>query len=240
MVDLFFQLIKFLYHLFGNNFGFAIIALGVLTRVIFLPLSRTQIKTTKKMSDLAPALKKLKEKHKNDKKKFQEAQLNLYKENGINPAAGCLPAIVQIATVYLLYQAFYKFLGDKTFDMNFFYWHLNKPDIFKIMISGKSISLPGILVILSSLTQFIYSKMMMPKPVPVNREDKPKEVEEKKSFMEEMGAAQGQMMYLFPVMFLFFGMSWPSGLALYWTVSTFFAIIEHRFVSSQTANLAKK
>lgn len=241
MVDLFFQLIKLLYHLFGNNLGFAIIALGVLTRLVFLPLSLTQIKTTKKMNELQPILKKLKEKHKGDNKKFQEAQLALFKEHGINPAAGCLPLIVQIVIFSLLYQAFYKFLGDKTFNMTFFYWHLNKPDVFQILIEkGKYISIPGVLIILSSLTQFIYSKMMMPKPVPVNPQDKPKEVEQKTGFMEEMGAAQSQMIYIFPIIFLFFGMSWPSGLALYWTVSTFVAIIEHRLVKTQTANLAKK
>lgn len=181
------------------------------------------------MNELQPALKKLKEKYKNDNKKFQEEQLKLYQQHGINPAAGCLPVIVQIAITYLLYQAFYKFLNAKTFNMEFFIWTLNKPDVFKIMIEqGKSVTIPGILVFLSSATQFIYSKMMMPKPVPVNREDKPKEVEQKTSFMEEMGQAQSQMIYIFPIMFLFFGMSWPSGLALYWTVSTLCAIIEFK------------
>jgi YidC/Oxa1 family membrane protein insertase len=240
LVDLFFQLIKFLYHLFGNNLGLAIIAIGVLSRVIFFPLSRQQVKTTKKMSELQPQIAKLKEKHKGDSKKFQEAQMKLFQEHGVNPAAGCLPMIVQMVVLYLLYQAFYKFLADKTFNMQFFYWNLNKPDVFHLVLEkGKSISIPGVLIILSSLTQFIYSKMMMPKPVAVNRDDKPKEVEEKKGFMEEMGAAQSQMIYIFPIMFLFFGMSWPSGLALYWTVSTFVAIIEHRLTKVSQMKLVK-
>jgi YidC/Oxa1 family membrane protein insertase len=234
LIDLFFQLIKFLYHLCGNNFGLAIVLLGVLTRVAFFPLSRQQSRTTKKMNDLAPALKKLKEKYKNDKKRFQEEQLKLYQQHGINPAAGCLPVIVQIVVFSLLYQAFYKFLEDKTFNMNFLYWHLNKPDVFMFVYEkGKTVALPGLLVFLSSATQFIYSKMMMPRPVPVEKNDKPKEVEEKLSFMEEMGKSQSQMIYIFPVMFLFFGMSWPSGLALYWTVSTLCAIIEYKINTRQ-------
>ena len=94
MIEIFFQLIKFLYHLCGNNFGLAVILLGVLTRVVFFPLSRQQVKTTKKMNDLAPLLKKLKEKYKNDNKKIQEEQLKLYQQHGVNPAAGCLPVIV--------------------------------------------------------------------------------------------------------------------------------------------------
>ena len=191
------------------------------------------------MNELQPALKKLKEKYKKDNKKFQEEQLKLYQQHGINPAAGCLPVIVQIVITYLLYQAFYKFLGDKTFHMQFFYWTLNKPDVISFAIEkGKNVTLPGVLVFLSSATQFIYSKMMMPKPVPVNLEDKPKEVEQKTSFMDEMAKSQSQMIYIFPVMFLFFGMSWPSGLALYWTVSTFCAIIEFKISARQTGKNA--
>ncbi len=182
------------------------------------------------MSELAPQIKKLKEKYKDNSKKFQEEQLKLYKQHGVNPAAGCLPLIVQIVVFSMLYQGFYKFLGDKTFNMNFLWWHLNKPDIINVVLDAKTkFAIPGILVVFSSLTQFIYSKMMMPAPVPVNREDKPKEVEQKASFMEEMGQAQSQMIYIFPIMFLFLGMGWPSGLALYWTVSTTFAIIEQKF-----------
>lgn len=207
----------------------AIIVLGVLTRLIFLPLSRQQVKTSKKMNELAPIIKKLKEKYKGQDKKFQEEQLKLYKQHGVNPAAGCLPLIVQLVVFSMLYQAFYKFLEDKTFNMNFLWWHLNKPDVINIVLDAKTkFNIPGILVVLSSLTQFLYSKMMMPSPVPVMKEDKPKEVEEKLGFMEEMGKAQSQMIYIFPIMFLFLGMGWPSGLALYWTVSTTFAIIEQR------------
>jgi YidC/Oxa1 family membrane protein insertase len=229
MVDLFFSLIKFLYHACGNNFGLAIIALGVLTRAIFFPLSRTQSKTAKKMNELQPEIAKLKKKYEKDQKKFQQEQLKLFQANGVNPAAGCLPLIVQIVVFSMLYQAFYKFLGDKSFNMNFLIWTLNKPDVFKFVIDGKNITLPGILVILSSATQFLYSKLMMPKPVPVNKDDKPKEVKQKTGFMEDMAAAQSQMIYLFPIMFLFLGMSWPAGLALYWTISTFFAILEYKF-----------
>lgn len=192
------------------------------------------------MNELQPQIKKLKEKYKNDNKKFQEAQLKLFQEHGVNPAAGCLPVIVQIVIFSLLYQAFYKFLADKTFNMSFFYWQLNKPDVFQIMVEkGKYISLPGILVVLSSLTQFVYSKMMMPKPVTVSPDDKPKEVKEKTSFMEDMAQAQSQMIYIFPVIFLFFGMSWPSGLALYWTVSTFTAIIEFKLTKREQTSTAK-
>lgn len=187
------------------------------------------------MNELQPQIAKLKKKYEKDKKRFQEEQLKLFQQHGVNPAAGCLPMIIQIVVFSLLYQAFYKFLGDKSINMSFLIWQMNKPDAYKIMLDAKnSFMFPGVLVFLSSLTQFIYSKMMMPRPVPVHKEDKPKEVEEKTDFMSQMGEAQSQMIYIFPLMFLFLGTSWPSGLALYWTVSTFFAIIEHRLVNRKT------
>ena len=64
------------------------------------------------------------------------------------------------------------------------------------------------------------SKMMMPQPVAIEKSDKPKEVEEKADLADELQHMQGSMLYLFPLMFIFFGYRFPAGLSLYWAAST--------------------
>ena len=177
------------------------------------------------MQELAPKLKELKDIHKGDAKNLQAAQLDLYKTEGINPAAGCLPMILQLVIFMLLYQALYKSLNIGM-NTSFLVWDLAKPDIIMLSLAGKALPFPGILVIISAFSQYAQSLMMMPTPVPVNREDKPKEVTEKKEFADEFTQASQSMSWMFPLMFLVFGTQWPSALALYWSVSTVIAIIQ--------------
>ena len=97
----------FLYHLLGNSFGLAIIALTVGLKLLLVPLTISSIKSQKKMMDLQPKLSELKKKHA-DKAELQKAQLELYKSHGVNPGAGCLPQILQIVILIALYQVFLK------------------------------------------------------------------------------------------------------------------------------------
>src|SRR6266571_1394253 len=92
--------------------GFAIILLTVIIRAAIAPLFASQQRMTKKMQMLAPHLSKIKEKHKGDMKKQQEATMALYKEHNLNPAAGCLPGIVQLVIlVFGLYPALLKVIN---------------------------------------------------------------------------------------------------------------------------------
>ena len=90
--------------------GFALIILTVAIRLLVWPLMASQIKATKKMADLKPHLDELKRKHKDDKKALAGAQMALYKEHGVNPAGGCLPALLQIPIFIGLYQAIINIL----------------------------------------------------------------------------------------------------------------------------------
>ena len=230
MDQIFLEIIKFLYQILFQNLGLTVIALAILTRIVFFPFTKSQKKYAKKMQELKPKLDELSKKHKDDKVKLQQAQMDLYKEHGINPAAGCLPLIVQLVVFAFLYNALYKSftLGLNT---SFLFYDMSKPDIINLVVSGQKLAIPGLLVILASFTQFLQSRMMLPAPVPVNKDDKPKEKEQKEDLASSLNAAQGQMTYLFPLMFLFLGTKWPSGLALYWTVSTILAIIQQYYQS---------
>lgn len=222
MGDLFLNIILFIYSTVAfQNLGVAIVEIAVLTRLIFYPFTKQQAHYSKKMAELSPHIAALKEKHKGNQQAFAAAQMELFKQHGVNPAAGCLPAIVQIVVLFGLLGAMNQILGMKV-NTNFLVWDMAKPDAYHF--SGVPIAIPGILVILAAATQYVQTKLMMPTPPPVHKEDKPVEKEEKKEFMAEFAEAQSSMMWMFPLMFLFLGTQWPSGLALYWSVSSLLAI----------------
>ncbi len=229
MGDLFLNIILFIYNTIAfQNLGVAIVEISVLSRLVFYPFIKQQAHYSKKMADLSPHLGVLKEKHKDNKQAFASAQMDLFKQHGVNPAAGCLPAVVQIVLLFGLLGAMNKIL---TMNLNttFLIWNMAKPDAFHF--SGVPIAIPGLLVVVAAATQFIQTKLMMPTitKTPVNKPalkiegGKP---EEKKEFMAEFAEAQSSMMWMFPLMFLFLGTQWPSGLALYWSVSSVLAIMQ--------------
>ncbi len=98
-----FIVLHFFYN-FSHNWGIAIILLTVLIRIIFFPLNHKSLKAMKKMADLAPEIKKLQKKYKDDPQKLQQEMMKLYAEHGANPMSGCLPIVVQIPVFVALYN----------------------------------------------------------------------------------------------------------------------------------------
>lgn len=236
----------FLNNLFGN-FGLAIIVLTILIRLLLIPLSTPSLKAAQKMKELAPQLAKLKEKYGDDKKAFAQAQLELYRQNGANPAAGCLPQIIQFIILIALYQAFSKVLlsdgaamveklnevlysslklsPGTILNTKFLYLNLAKPDVFQL--PGLKFPLPGVFLILAALVQFLSSKMMQPVV-----ESAQKVAQKTPGKSDDLATSmQSQMLYLFPLMTIFIGFSFPSGLVLYWFIFSFSSAIQQYFVS---------
>lgn len=209
----------FLYHSLGNSFGLAIIALTVVLRGITIPLTIPALKSQKKLQGLQPELAKLKKKHP-DKKQLQMAQLELYKQHGVNPGAGCLPQILQIIVLIALYQAFLKFINGgqidgSTINMRFLWLDLSKSDPFYI------------LPVLAGLTQLVYSFMLRPgteHPHPNSQ----KQPAGEKDMAEEI---QSQMTFMMPIMTVIISLKFPSGLALYWVITTIFSVIQQWFIT---------
>jgi YidC/Oxa1 family membrane protein insertase len=225
--------------------GFAIIVLTIIIRFIMYPLISAQLKSSKKMQALSPHLSRIKEKHKGDAKTLQSATMSLYKEHGVNPAAGCLPVIIQLPIIWALYSVLQKIVGldpksvvseinklvyfdfiklDKTWDPSFFGLPLGQNP-------SQTISTIGPLVLLlpfaTGFFQFIQSKMMISKPEEVKGVAK---VTDKKK--EDFATAfQTQSLYIFPVMIGFFSYNFPIGLSLYWITFTIFGIIQQYKIS---------
>jgi YidC/Oxa1 family membrane protein insertase len=219
-----YQALLFFYQLFGGNLGLSIIAITLITKVILLPLVVPSMRSAKKMQDLKPELDRLKAKH-TDKTALQQAQVALYKERGINPAAGCLPQIVQIVILISLYQVFMYFLGQSsiggtTLNPYFLYLDLTKPDRTYIM------------PILAGVSQLIFSLMMQSGVEshvqnPKKKDDKKKE----ENSLEMASSMQQQMVYMMPVMTVIISLNFQSGLVLYWVLSTVFSLVQQYFFS---------
>lgn len=222
--------------------GFSIIILTIIIRFILYPLTSSQLKASKKMQDLNPHLTNLKNKHKGDSKTLQQETMKLYKEHGVNPAAGCLPVIVQLPIIWGLYSALQQIVNlkpdvinkivyfdalklTKAWDPNFFGVPLGSNPSHLISTVG-----PIILIIplLTALFQFIQSKMMFSKPKA--QEGLVKKGEKKKND-DFASAFQSQSMYIFPIMIGFFSYTFPVGLSLYWNTFTIFGIMQQYRIS---------
>jgi len=218
------RLLIFLYTITGQNFGLAIILLTLIVRSVLVPITIPSLRSAKKMQDLKPHLNKLKAKHK-DKVKLQQAQLELYKQHGINPAAGCLPQIFQLIILIALYQVFMNFINSGSINgqivnMSFFWLNLAKPDSYYI--------LPAI----AGLSQLVFSLMMQSGleshvKAPKNKKERQKEEDK----LEMAQSLQQQMMYMMPIMTVIISLKFPSGLALYWVVTTLFSAIQQYIIS---------
>jgi YidC/Oxa1 family membrane protein insertase len=230
--------------------GFSFILLTIVIRLILYPFTLSQLKTSKKMQDLAPKLSKLKEMHKADAKKLQEETMKLYKEHGVNPAAGCLPLLVQLPLIWGLYnvlqnavnanpQHVVNFVNAAAYAPFLKLSHAWDPHFFGLpMAQSPQHLLPilGPLVLLVPLLtgalQFVQSKMMIPA---VQAEEKVKEevqrekgqlTKEVKKQDDFQTAFQTQSLYIFPIMIGFFSFTLPVGLSFYWNTFTIFGIIQ--------------
>lgn len=100
-------ILKFFYDISGN-YGVAIILFTLAVNIILLPLTWKQQKSTTKMQSIQPELKKIQQKYKNDKEKLNMEMMKLYKDNNINPMGGCLPLLIQLPIIFILYQIVYR------------------------------------------------------------------------------------------------------------------------------------
>ena len=225
--------------------GFAIILLTVTVRLILYPLTSKQLQVSKKMQDLAPHLSNIKDKHKGDAKKQQEATMALYKEHGVNPAAGCLPGIVQIVVLLFgLYPTLTKIVtlnAKQTIDyVNHLVYvpQLHMTQMWDTHFLGLALGkTPGqlfatvgpiilLIPLLTAAFQFIQSKMMAPATpkgaIALKQINKPDDF---------ATTFQKQSMYLLPVMIGFFSWNFSVGLSLYWNTFTVFGIIQQYLVA---------
>lgn len=215
--------------------GFSIIGLTVFIRLLLYPFITSQLRASKKMQEVAPHLSRIKEKHKGDTKRIHQETMNLYKQHGVNPAAGCLPVLIQLPVIWALYSVFQMVVNTNAQSL---VSEINKriyvgqlelraawsPEFFGIPLGKNPMELvsfmPLILLVplITGALQLIQTKMLFAKPAPTSS---PQKREEDFATM-----FQKQSLYLFPFMIGFFSFTFPIGLSLYWNTFTLFGILQ--------------
>lgn len=207
----------FLTSVLGGNLGFAIIVLTMLLRGILVPITIPSLRSAQKIRDLKPELDRLKKRFAKDKVALQKAQMGLYKQHGINPAAGCLPNILQLVILIALYRVFIDSLqnGSLAVSTQFFWLDLAQPDPLYI------------LPFLAGFIQLLLSLMLKP-AIEHHKEKSKQKTEDVQDMAETM---QQQMLFIMPVMTVVIAFTFPSGLALYWVATTLFSLVQQYYLS---------
>lgn len=226
-----FNVLMLIYH-FIPNFAISIILLTLLIRCALIPLTRAQLRSSKAMQELAPQLKELQAKYRSDPQRLMAEQQALYKAHGVNPVQGCLPLLIQLPFLYALYYSLFQVLNpaikplDRLHGINEniypFLPHLTALPNLNFLWMNLALPDPThILPILAGVLTFLQLRMAMPY--------RPKA--QRTGASDPTTQATSTMQYIMPLFTIFIGWTFPSGLALYWCVTTLFSAVQQYFIS---------
>ena len=206
-----FLTLHFFHGLLGN-FGLAILLLTLLLKLLFFPLANKSYKAMSKMKLLQPEMQKIRERFPDDKARQQQEMMALYKRDGANPVAGCLPIVIQIPVFFSLYKVLFV-----TIEMRhapFFGWihDLSAPDPTTFSTCSaccrsrrRTIAcMIGAWPLIMGVTMFLQQKL---NPQPVD-------------------PVQARMFMLLPIMFTFMLSAFPAGLVIYWAWNNLLCIAQ--------------
>ncbi len=202
LIDIVNSVLQFFHDNAGLSWGGSIIALTVVTRALLIPLTYKQLKGMRALQALQPQIKEIQAKYKNDKQRMQQEMMAFYKENKVNPFASCIPLVAQLPVFFTLFQVLRNELpadigckaGECGSEASFLFIH----DLTAKATGGELIAL----LILYIGTQLISGLVMS--------------VTADKS--------QRTMMFVLPLIFVPFVISFPAGLILYWITTNFWTI----------------
>jgi YidC/Oxa1 family membrane protein insertase len=230
---------------FPGAIGWAIVVLTLVVRGVLIPLFRMQLVSQRRIQMLQPEMREIQKRYKGDRVKQQQAQQELYKERGINPLSGCLPLLLQLPLLFIMYSVIQNGITnqDPNAMLNVLGYQVVTIDCQNIEPDGTvnasepcmdthvpilgDVSKPqtlfaiagigiSILAISSALLQLIQSRMMLPPPDPTNSDPNVR--------------LQRQMMLFLPLISIIYGGFLPAGLFIYWIVATLFSIIQQYLI----------
>ena len=200
-------------HYVAPNWGVVIILFSIIIKVVLHPLSRSSMRSMKKMQALQPLMDEIKAKYKDDPQKMNQQVMSLYKEYGVNPAGGCLPLLLQFPVMIALYNVLRATIELR--QGNFVWWitDLSIPDrIFTLPFEIPFFAVQDVsgLALLMGVTMFIQQKMTVKDP------------------------RQKAMVWMMPVMMTLLFNSFPSGLNLYYFVFNVLSIGQQIMINRQS------
>jgi YidC/Oxa1 family membrane protein insertase len=209
-----FGLLQWLFHATGN-FGVAIICLTFIVRMLMFPIADKQFRSMAGMRRVQPKMKALQERHKEDKPRLQQEMLKLYQEEKINPAAGCLPILLQIPVFYALYKTLMVSVEMRHQPFALWIKDLSAPDPATVVnLFGTLHFTPpgflaiGVLPILLGITMWMQFKLNPAQTDPV----------------------QQQIFGFMPWVLMFVMAPFAAGLQLYWVVSNLLTIAQQKWL----------
>ncbi len=210
--------IDYFFKLFGN-YGLAIIAITICIRLVFFPLANFSFRSMAKMKALQPEMVRLKDLHKDDKMKLQQAMMALYKKEKVNPMSGCLPILVQIPVFFALYKVLFVTIEMR--QMPFYGWiqDLSERDPTSLfnLFGLLPYDVPSFLVIgawpvAMGVSMWIQQKL---NPAPTD-------------------PMQAKIFMFFPLFLTVILAPFPSGLVIYWTVNNILTMAQQVFIMKRT------
>lgn len=212
-----FHLISWLHQVVGN-FGIAILIVTVIVKALFYPLANKSYDSMSKMKKVQPEMKALQEAYKDDRAQQQQALMELYRREKINPLAGCLPILIQIPVFFSLYKVLFVTIEMR--QSPFYGWirDLAAPDpttLFNLFglipFHPPEMLMVGVWPLIMGVTMFVQMKLNPPPPDPTQ-----------KILFDWM-----------PVLFTFMLASMPAGLVIYWTWNNFLSIAQQWYIMSK-------
>ena len=214
----FFYALNILFGLFGN-FGLAIIAFTIVIRIVMYPLASKSYRSMGKMRQLAPKIQEMRERHGDDRTKLNQEMMNLYKTEKVNPAAGCLPILVQIPIFFALYKVLYVSIEMR--HAPFYGWIQDLSDVDPTSILNLFGLLPysvdgfpqflsiGVWPILMGISMWVQMRLNPAPPDPI----------------------QAKIFQYMPIFFTFLLAGFPAGLVIYWTVNNLLSVAQQWWIT---------
>jgi YidC/Oxa1 family membrane protein insertase len=198
----------------GQSYWFSIVLLTIAVRIVLIPLTVKQVRSTRVMQELQPELKKLQAKYKNDKPKLQEELMKLYRERGFNPLAGCWPLAAQLPFFWALYRVIYskQIDGEPNILIGKTFFGVPLDDRWSALQGWgeKLTSVAGItilgLIIAMAITTYVSQRQLMAKQ------------------SAEVNPQQQMLLRIMPLMFVIFAVNVPLAVVLYWVTTNLWSM----------------
>ncbi len=199
-------------HYLVPNWGLVIIVFSIIIKIVLHPLTRSSMRSMKKMQALQPLMNEIKEKYKDDPQKMNQQVLNLYKEYGVNPAGGCLPVLLQFPILIALYNVFRATIELRQGSFVWWITDLSIPDrIFTLPFEIPFFGVRDVsgLALLMGITMFVQQKQTVKDP------------------------RQKAMVWMMPIMMTLLFNGFPSGLNLYYFIFNVLSIGQQVMINRQ-------
>lgn len=210
-----------------GNAGVSIIIFTILMRLLTVPLTMKALRSSRNMQQIQPLVKEVQKKYAKDRQKQQEETMKLYRDYGINPAAGCFPMLIQLPIFIGLYSALSFTLDPRNLTpaaLGNILWpfvdasaaNFSQPFLWVPTLAAHDPYY--ILPVLSGLFQFIQSRMAMPRRDPNNP-------------MDPQQRMMQNIMQFMPIYIVFISLGFPAGTVIYWAFSSLFGAVQQYFIT---------